>query len=178
MFLFHHLATPIKREVISPNPTIAVDPIPTANSNTTQTNIKSPVLVTKTTSRPGLQIPLHAGSDILVYKSDLIGIYSPVPSIYTARLTELVIGKSILELWPDCVSINVHPPKNIVSLTSNTQSISVLFLANHTNRCNFLFVLQSTLCSCLSVAQIRSPLRMLLGLLSITLHSSRRRRRR
>lgn len=41
-------------------------------------------------------IPLHAGSDVYVPKSDLIRIYTTNPAVYTGRLAELVFGRDSL----------------------------------------------------------------------------------
>ncbi|TDG44616.1 hypothetical protein AWZ03_008937 [Drosophila navojoa] len=42
-------------------------------------------------------IPLFAGSDVFVSKTDLAKLFVPIPPIYTSRVTDLVIGKDKLK---------------------------------------------------------------------------------
>ncbi|KRG02394.1 modifier of mdg4 isoform X9 [Drosophila mojavensis] len=42
-------------------------------------------------------IPLFAGSNVFVSKTDLAKLYVPIPPIYTSRVTDLVIGKDKLK---------------------------------------------------------------------------------
>lgn len=89
---------------------IPITPIP----NVTKRVIKS--------SPSGVKIPLHAGSKVLVNKDDLIRIYSTIPAVYTARLSELVLSKPVLEAWPIRRNIDFLEPEKMFSLTSEIKN--------------------------------------------------------
>lgn len=103
-----------KAKVITPKANSILSPTK-PNTDTTSSTASS--------VRSGVRIPLHAGSSVLVYKEDLIRIYSTEPSVYTARLSDLVFGKSVMESWPRNRSIEYHEPLKMFSLTSNAPKI-------------------------------------------------------
>lgn len=42
-------------------------------------------------------IPLHAGSNVYISKSDLVRIFTPNPSLYTSRLADLIFSQELRE---------------------------------------------------------------------------------
>lgn len=102
-----------------------------AAPRTTLLSIKTERLTPAMTSTPsstkkGVRIPLHAGSQVFVYKEDLIRIYSTRPAVYTAHLAELVFGKKVLTDWKDMRNFGSLEPLKMCSITSECR-LSNLF---------------------------------------------------
>lgn len=90
-------------------------------------------------------IPLHAGSNVYISKSDLVRIFTPNPSLYTSRLADLIFSQELREA-------STKQGKDRLSLLDQTRLSSLISIF-----IGFLYVLsikhvyfQITLCKCLS----------------------------
>lgn len=107
-------------------------------------------------ARSGVQIPLHSGSKVLVYKEDLIRIYSTIPALYTARLAELVFGRLVLESMQNAKNIDSLEPEKMFSLTSEANPFKPKIIKTVFTNQIYVSHFQSTSSSCSSAARFQS----------------------
>lgn len=88
---------------------VIIKPKPVASTSTTPPSASG---------RRGIQIPLHARSKVMVYKEDLIHIFSNIPAVYTARLAELIFGPEMLANFPPKRNLALLEPIKMDAMTS------------------------------------------------------------